>query len=80
MTSEEHRLLIWVLVRQLQNTKTLIEILESRGILQGDDATAFASTVFLDEASNSALHQQAKAEYLQIAKLLGVETGLEPKP
>jgi hypothetical protein len=80
MTPEEHRLLIWLLARQLQNTKTIIGILESRGILEGDDAAAFASTVFLDESSNSAVLRQAKEEYLQIAKLLGMETGLERKP
>jgi hypothetical protein len=78
MTPDEHRLVIWVLVRQAQSTKALLDILKSRGILQDDDAEAFGSSVFLDEASNSALLQQAKAEYLKIAKVMGVVTGLEP--
>jgi hypothetical protein len=78
MTPKEHKLLIWLLARQLQNTKTLIKILESRGILENDDAEAFASSVFLDEESNRDVLAQAKEEYLKIAKLLGLETGLEP--
>lgn len=78
MTPEEHRLVIWVLVRQAQNTKALLDILKSRGVLQDDDAQAFAASVFLDEASNSALLAEAKAEYLRVAKMMGVVTGLEP--
>ena len=76
MTPDEHRLVLWVFVRQAQTTKALLDILKSREILQDDDAEAFAASVFL-EASNSALYQQAKEEYLKIAKLLGVETGLK---
>ncbi|MGA7381835.1 MAG: hypothetical protein WBX03_13380 [Terriglobales bacterium] len=77
MTPEEHSLVIAILARQFQQGKTFIEILKSRGILEGDDPLAFASTVYLDPASNSALWQQAKEDYLQLAKMLGVQTGLE---
>ena len=80
MTPEEHRLVIWVLVRQAQGIKTIIEILKSRGLLQENDAEKFASAVFLDEASNFALLQAAKAEYLKLARELGVVTGLEKSP
>jgi hypothetical protein len=77
MTPEEHRLVIFVLARQYQQTKILIEILKSRGILESDDPTAFASAVCLDVPSNNALLRQAKEEYLQAAKDMGVVTGLE---
>jgi hypothetical protein len=79
MTPAEHRLVIWVLARQVQQAKTFIDILKSRNVLADGDAEAFAASVFLDEASNSALLREAKTEYLKIAKQMGVETGLEPK-
>jgi hypothetical protein len=80
MTPEEHRLVLWVLVRQMQSDKILLEILKSRGVLErDDDPEAYASSVALDERSNHELLAEAKAEYLKIAKTLGVETGLEPK-
>lgn len=79
MTPAEHRLVIWVLARQFQQTKTFLDILKSRNVLEDGDAEAFAASVYLDEASNSALLREAKAEYLRIAKDLEVVTGLEPK-
>jgi len=80
MTPEEHRLVIWVLARQLQLGKLFIDILKSRNVLEESDVEAFASTVFWDETSNHALYADAKQEYLKIAKELGLVTGLEPKP
>jgi hypothetical protein len=77
MTPEEHRLVIYVLARQYQSIKTIIATLKSRGILEGDDPEAFASSVFLDSASNLSVLQEAKTEYLNLAKFLGVQTGLE---
>lgn len=78
MKPEEHRLVIWVLARQLQQAKVFLDILKSRNVLEDGDAEAFASSVYLDEASNSALLREAKAEYLKIAKQMGLKTGLEP--
>jgi hypothetical protein len=77
MTPEEHRLVILVLARQYQQTRIIIEMLKSRGVLETDDATAFASAVCLDAPSNDALLRQAREEYLLAAKEMGVITGLE---
>lgn len=80
MTPEEHRLVIWVLARQLQQAKVFLDVLKSRNVLEEGDAEAFATSVYLDETSNSALYREAKSEYLKIAKAMGLKTGLEPKP
>lgn len=79
MTPEEHRLVIWVLARQLQQAKVFLDVLKSRNVLEEGDAEAFATSVYLDETSNSALYREAKSEYLKIAKAMGLKTGLEPK-
>jgi hypothetical protein len=77
MTPEEHRLVIYVLAQQLRHIKTILEILKRRGILEGADSQAFASSVFLDDEATLSALREAKADYLNLAKLLGVQTGLE---
>ena len=77
MTPEEHRLVIYVLAQQLRHIKTILEILKRRGILESADSEAFASSVFLDDEATLSALREAKADYLNLAKLLGVQTGLE---
>ena len=45
MTSDEHILLIIMLTKQLQLTKTLVELVRSRGVLDADDFQAFGALV-----------------------------------
>jgi hypothetical protein len=77
MTPEEHKLAITMWAKHYQQLKVIIEILKSRGLLEGDDPLAFASLVHSDTASNKALLQPSAELYLQTAKDIGVETGLE---
>ncbi len=77
MTSQEHTLMIFLLAKQLQQIKIIVSILKSRGILGGDDAQAFESAVAFDLESNAALFQDAQRQYLDFAKRLGIDTGLE---
>jgi hypothetical protein len=77
MTPEEHKLMLTLFTKYFQQIKVIIEILKSRGLLEGDDPMAFATAVHSDSESNERVFQQAAALYLQAAKRLGVETGLE---
>ena len=77
MTQQEHLLVLTMLTKQMQSTKVLVDVLKSRGLLEGDDAAAFQSAVAHDLDSNAALFQDALKEYLGFAKHLRIETGLE---
>jgi hypothetical protein len=77
MTPQEHKLMVTMFTKQLQQLKVVIEILKSRGLLEGDDAMAYATVVHSDEQSNALVFQQAREMYLQAAKYLKIDTGLE---
>jgi hypothetical protein len=80
MTTKEHMLVLALFAKQNQLIKVLVNILKSRGILAGDDAGAFEFSQNVDASSNAAIFAEAKAKYLELAKGLGIETGLEKLP
>jgi hypothetical protein len=80
MTAQEHALVLALFAKQNQFIKVLFDILKSRGVLTGDDARAFEFSQSVDAASNLALLEEAKAKYLELAKQLGIQTGLENLP
>jgi hypothetical protein len=77
VTTPEHLLVLTILTKQLQQTKIIIDILKSRGILKGDDAQAFGFAASSDPETNAALFQDVLREYLKFAKRLEIVTGLE---
>jgi len=77
MTNAEHSLMIAMFVKQAQLIKTLIEVLKSRGLVSGDDLQAFEFRVNTDSPSNKQLLLQTTSLYLEAAKAVGVETGIE---
>lgn len=80
MTPKEHALVLAIFAKQNQFIKVIIDMLKSRGLLTGDDAQAFEFSQTIDAKSNAALFAEAKAKYLELAKGLGIETGLENLP
>jgi hypothetical protein len=80
MTPQEHALVLSLFTKQNQFVKMLIDILKSRGILSGDDAYAFEFSQLSDAKSNAAIFDEAKRKYLELAKGLGIVTGLENLP
>jgi hypothetical protein len=77
MTPKEHALMLGVLVTQLQLMRALIEMLNSRGIIETGDMGAFMALVQSQKAETSSLVDAAHELYLAAAKTVGVETGLE---
>jgi len=80
MTPKEHLLVLSIFTKQNQFIKVLLDILKSRGILDSDDARAFEFSQNVDASSNAAIFAEAKAKYLELARGLGIETGLENLP
>lgn len=76
MTIEEHEMMIAVLVQQLQLTKSILELLKSRDLLDSGDLAAFLSLTQTQEAGES-LVDAAHQLYHRAAKHAGVVTGLE---
>ena len=72
MTSREHLLMISMLTRQLQLTKTLIEILQSRNVLERDGLQAFDALVRSDQKLSGDLLDETRDFYLAAAKALRV--------
>jgi hypothetical protein len=80
MTRDEHMLLILLLLKQNQSIKILINALKSRGVWSGDDAQAFEFSQVQDAASNAALFDELRRNYVTLANSLGIQTGLEDMP
>jgi hypothetical protein len=72
MTDKEHALMMMMFTRQTQHIKMLVDLLENKGIIQGDDAPAFDSVVRNDPASVS-LFLQVISQYKSFANQLGME-------
>jgi hypothetical protein len=78
MTPDEHMLMIGMFSAQMQAFSTLLEILESREIIQKDDVPAFFSLA--NPASVTGLARGVGELYMELAKKLGVEVNLVPPP
>jgi hypothetical protein len=80
MTKEEHLLVLSIFVKQAQWVNMVHAMLKSRGIIEADDLPAFDFSTRLDIPANVSLFEQVKASYIQLAKGLRIETGLENLP
>ena len=78
MTSEEHGLILAVFARQLQLIKGLAALLESKGILEKGDITAFFSWAQTDEKVADDMIRIAREDYYRFAESLGLMTGIGP--
>ncbi len=78
MTREEHLLVLAVFTKQQQIITVLADMLRSRDLASADDLRAFEFAAIQDEPSKDALMRQVKVFYLDVAKALGIETGLTP--
>ena len=68
MTQQEHQLMITMLAQQLQFSLLILDILQAKNVLEGDDLAAFVS---LPQAPLVSLSRVAES-YRQVAQLLGV--------
>jgi hypothetical protein len=75
MTEMEHALMVGVLARQLQITKSILELLNSRDLLDSGDLGAFLALTQTQEAAASVV-DAARHLYVETAATLGIETGL----
>jgi hypothetical protein len=73
MTSNEHTLHVLMLARVNQTFSAIYEILKSRGIITADDLAAFHFAAWDDNRQLLGAVAQARSDYLNIAKLAGVE-------
>lgn len=76
MTQDEHRLIVTMLAQQMQVSMMILEILESRDVLQNDDLAAFSS---LPQPAAPAIERVA-AFYEQVSQSLGVDAQLGNPP
>lgn len=80
MTQQEHEMMLLMFVRTRQMFRILAEALTSRGILTGDDATAFSHAIHFDDEKVLAMVVATWRDYQSTALLSGVVTGLESQP
>jgi hypothetical protein len=73
MTKEEHQLIIGLFAKQLQLYKTLMTILESRGIVESDDLQAYHVFTASSGKTTDELINHAKLIYRTIAVPLGLD-------
>lgn len=73
MTVEEHNLLVLVMARVNQHLLCIEDALKSTGVVTADDLKAFHFAAWSDDQQIIAATVQARADYLRLAKLAGVE-------
>ncbi len=78
MTANEHRLVCWMFGFQQQKINLLVSILKSKGILEGDDLTAFDFAARADATANGALAQEVATLWATLCQRAGVD--LPPLP
>jgi hypothetical protein len=76
VTQQEHQLMIAMLAQQFQVSTLILEILQAKNVLEGDDLAAFVS---LPLAHRVALSHVGEA-YRQLAQQWGVENVPEMPP
>ncbi len=64
-------------LKQQMFTKTLGDVLRSRGIISDDDLSAFSFSVSTDTRATAALFAEITALYVRVAKSMGIETEIE---
>lgn len=72
MTKQEHALIIAMFARERMYVKSVLELLKSRNIIEGDDLPAFYSAVRFDSEKLTALVHETSEEYGQLAKAMGI--------
>lgn len=77
MTPKEHALMIAVLASQLQFTKAILEMLNSRGLIETGDLGAFLALIQHHQNSSESLVDAAHQIYHEAAAHLQLATGLE---
>jgi hypothetical protein len=69
--------MIGILTQQLQLFRTLVEVLNSRGVVETGDVQAFLALVQHHQKATEPLVDAAHQMYLEAAQSVGVVTGLE---
>jgi hypothetical protein len=77
MTPKEHALMVTILSTQLALNKAVMEILNSRGLVENGDLAAFLALVREHQNASGPLAEAARQLYVSVAQRLGVVTGLE---
>jgi hypothetical protein len=77
MTRQEHLFRLTIFAMQNAKYNRLIEILKTRGVLEGDDLQAFRAIVPEEVRERLEWFQEAWETYQTTAAGLGVTTGLE---
>lgn len=78
MTPKEHKLVASMFAKQLQYIGFLLEILQSKGITEGDDIAAYLSVSKGDPLRNARALQTAMVEYSKTAKEIGLKVIFPP--
>ena len=77
MTRQEHSLIIAMFARERMYLKSVLDLLKSRNIIEGDDLPAFFSSVRFDSEKMADLIHATKTEYAQMAAMMGITEAIE---
>jgi len=77
MTRQEHMLMITMFARHDRLIRTLVEILESRDILNPDDMKAYEALIFQSERVDASLLRMTANVYRKVALESGTGNGSE---
>jgi hypothetical protein len=72
MTAKEHELIVNMLAFQTATLKALCQVLESKGILEPGDLSAFAFVVGSEEQRDMGTVKTIASVYAQMAQKLGM--------
>jgi hypothetical protein len=79
MTHAEHKLMLFMFVKQMSLFRALIESLRSKGLLEKDDLQAYEALIRSSDELNQSVFDQVSGYYSGFATSLGIENQLPGK-
>jgi hypothetical protein len=79
MTHEEHKLMLFMFVKQMALFRALIESLKSKGLLETDDLQAYEALIRSTDAMSKPVFDEVAGYYSGFATSLGIADQLPDK-
>lgn len=79
MTHEEHKLMLYMFVKQMSLFRALLESLKAKGVLEPDDLQAYEALIRSTDEMNLPVFEEVAGYYSGFATSLGIENQLPGK-
>ena len=79
MTPEEHKLMLYMFVKQMSLFRALLESLKAKGVLEIDDLQAYEALIRSTDELGASVYREVAGYYSGFATSLGIDDQLPGK-